>query len=90
MISRFSYCRDDASRREPVCVRWISLLAGLLAGLLVVLGSGVARAETPAGARIVNAAELRYAVDGSARSITSNTVTIVVAERLDVRLTRTG
>ena len=62
----------------------------MLAALLVVLGSGVARAETPAGVRIVNAAVLRYAVDGSARSITSNTVTIIVAERLDVRLTRTG
>ena len=45
---------------------------------------------TPAGTPIVNTAGLRYDVDGTAQSTSSNTVTIIVAERLDVALVRDG
>ncbi len=43
---------------------------------------------TVAGTSIVNTAGLRYDLDGASRSTVSNTVTIVVAERLDVALVR--
>lgn len=43
---------------------------------------------TVAGTSIVNTAGLRYDLDGTSRSTVSNTVTIVVAERLDVALVR--
>ena len=45
---------------------------------------------TPAGTPIVNTAGLRYDADGAAQSTSSNTVTIIVAERLDVALVRDG
>lgn len=45
---------------------------------------------TPAGTPIVNTAGLRYNADGAAQSMSSNTVTIIVAERLDVALIRDG
>ncbi|MES3083610.1 hypothetical protein [Sphingomonas faeni] len=45
---------------------------------------------TPAGTPIVNTAGLRYDADGTAQSTSSNTVTIIVAERLDVALVRDG
>ena len=45
---------------------------------------------TPAGTSIVNTAGLRYDADGTAQSTSSNTVTIIVAERLDVALVRDG
>ena len=45
-------------------------------------------AETLAGTQIVNTAALRYDLDGTTQSITSNAVTLTVAERLDVRLVR--
>ncbi len=43
---------------------------------------------TVAGTSIINTAGLRYDLDGTALSTVSNTVTIVVAERLDVALFR--
>ncbi len=43
---------------------------------------------TVAGTSIINTAGLRYDLDGTALSTVSNTVTIVVAERLDVALVR--
>lgn len=43
---------------------------------------------TAAGSSISNTAGLRYDFDGGSRSTVSNTVTIVVAERLDVALIR--
>ncbi len=46
--------------------------------------------QTPAGTAIVNTADLRYDLNGATRSILSNSVTIVVAERLDVALVRNG
>ncbi len=49
-----------------------------------------ARAETLAGTPIVNTAGLRYELDGATSAIVSNTVTLIVAERLDVRLVRDG
>ena len=55
-----------------------------------VVTPGSARAETVAGTPIVNTAGLRYELNGAATSITSNTVTLIVAERLDVRLVRDG
>lgn len=48
------------------------------------------RAETMAGTPIVNTAGLRYELNGATGSIVSNTVTLIVAERLDVRLVRDG
>ncbi|WP_168711552.1 hypothetical protein [Sphingomonas sp. PAMC26645] len=45
---------------------------------------------TPAGTPIVNTAGLRYDADGAAQSTSSNTVTIIVAERLDVALVCDG
>lgn len=45
---------------------------------------------TVAGTSIVNTAGLRYDLDGASLSTVSNTVTIVVAERLDVALMRDG
>ncbi|BCA63247.1 hypothetical protein HMP09_2481 [Sphingomonas sp. HMP9] len=45
---------------------------------------------TPAGTPIVNTAGLGYDADGTAQSTRSNTVTIIVAERLDVALGRDG
>lgn len=45
---------------------------------------------TLAGTSIVNTAGLRYDIDGTSQSTVSNTVTIVVAERLDVALVRDG
>ena len=44
-------------------------------------------AGTAAGTPIINTAGLRYDLGDATRSTTSNTVTIVVAERLDVALT---
>lgn len=49
-----------------------------------------AHAEALAGVPIVNAAGLRYELDGTTRLIVSNSVTLIVAERLDVRLVRDG
>jgi uncharacterized repeat protein (TIGR01451 family) len=43
---------------------------------------------TSAGTPIVNTAGLQYDIGGTARSTNSNTVTIIVAERLDVALVR--
>ena len=43
---------------------------------------------TAAGTPIINTAGLRYDLDGSSQSTVSNTVTIIVAERLDVALVR--
>ncbi len=45
---------------------------------------------TPAGTPIVNTAALRYDLGGTTGSTTSNTVSIIVAERLDVALVRDG
>jgi uncharacterized repeat protein (TIGR01451 family) len=47
-------------------------------------------AETPAGTPIVNTAALRYDAVGETQAIASNTVTLIVAERLDVALVRDG
>ncbi len=47
-------------------------------------------AETPAGTPIVNTAALRYDLAGTTQAIASNTVTLTVAERLDVALIRDG
>jgi hypothetical protein len=48
----------------------------------------VVNAETPAGARIDNSATLYFTIGGADQSVPSNIATIVVAERLDVALTR--
>jgi hypothetical protein len=48
----------------------------------------VVNAETPAGARIDNSATLYFTIGGADQSVPSNTATVVVAERLDVALTR--
>lgn len=53
---------------------------------LLLLCTTAARAETPAGTMISNRADVRYTVDGSTRTATSNTVTLVVATRLDVTI----
>ncbi|SFN96826.1 hypothetical protein [Sphingomonas sp. OK281] len=61
--------------------------------VVAALGVGLpvcAHAETLAGTPIVNTAALRYDRDGTSQSIASNTVTLTVAERLDVRLVREG
>lgn len=47
-----------------------------------------AQAQTRAGTPIVNTAGLTYETRGETRSLQSNTVTVLVAERLDVRLVR--
>jgi len=47
-------------------------------------------AETLAGTPILNTANLRYDLEGASRSVASNTVTLIVAERLDTRLVREG
>ena len=72
-------------------------MAGSYGAIAVALGVGLsvclpasAQAETQAGTPIVNTAALRYDRDGASQSITSNTVTLTVAERLDVRLVREG
>lgn len=58
------------------------------AALVVASPTGVADAQTAAGTPIVNTAAATYAIDGVAREARSNTVTLVVAERLDVGLVR--
>jgi len=65
-------------------------VASLVLAGAALLGSGVAQAETRAGTPIVNTAGLRYQADGETRALESNTVTLLVAERLDVRLLREG
>ena len=67
--------------------------AAVLRGAVVaaaMLISDPAAAETPAGTSIVNTAALRYDLAGTAQAIASNTVTLIVAERLDVALVRDG
>ncbi|RYF06401.1 MAG: hypothetical protein EOO77_26965, partial [Oxalobacteraceae bacterium] len=49
-----------------------------------------AQAQTRAGTPIVNTAGLTFAAGGETRSLQSNTVTLLVAERIDVRLVRDG
>ncbi|MES3153436.1 hypothetical protein [Sphingomonas faeni] len=63
---------------------------GIAGAVLAVLLPQPALAQTRAGTPIVNTAGLRYDVDGESRSTASNTVTIIVAERLDVALVRDG
>ncbi|MGU3389296.1 hypothetical protein [Sphingomonas sp. M1A8_2b] len=46
--------------------------------------------QTMAGTPIVNTAGLGFDLGGSAQTLVSNTVTIIVAERLDVALVRNG
>lgn len=67
------------------------VLVGALGGLVPVSANAQATAtQTPAGTRIVNTANLRFDLNGTAQSTVSNTVTIIVAERLDVSLVRDG
>jgi uncharacterized repeat protein (TIGR01451 family) len=65
----------------------VAYLVGLC---LALFASAVARAETRAGTPIVNTAGLRYGDGEQRRTLESNTVTLLVAERLDVRLAREG
>lgn len=76
---------SKADRRDRV--------AAILCRIVVasaVLVSDPAAAETPAGTPIVNTAALRYDLAGATQAIASNTVTLTVAERLDVALVRDG
>ena len=57
---------------------------------VALLGNGLARAQTKAGTPIVNTAGLTYDTAGQTRALQSNTVTVLVAERLDVQLVREG
>ena len=66
------------------------LAAGLGAGAFQPALAQTPAGTTPAGTPIVNTAGLRYDADGTAQSTSSNTVTIIVAERLDVALVRDG
>ncbi|MGA1798296.1 hypothetical protein VH567_05895 [Sphingomonas sp. 4RDLI-65] len=54
------------------------------------VGAQAVTAQTLAGTPIVNTAGLRFDLNGTAQSTVSNTVTIIVAERLDVGLVRNG
>ncbi|KQR82202.1 hypothetical protein [Sphingomonas sp. Leaf343] len=67
------------------------LSAALPAAVLAWVSAAPAiAADTRAGTAITNTAQLRYDVDGTVRSQSSNTVTIVVAERLDIGLAHDG
>ena len=57
-----------------------------MAACAAMLGAVPGYAETLAGTAIVNTGVLRYDLAGAAQTIASNTVTLPVAERLDVRL----
>lgn len=61
----------------------------MLAGMVAIV-SGPAQAETNAGTPILNTAALRYDIAGQPIAAQSNTVTTLVAERLDVALARRG
>jgi uncharacterized repeat protein (TIGR01451 family) len=70
--------------------QWSALVRAcccVLVLLVLVSGANIARAETSAGTRIDNTAELR--LDGS-NTLRSNTVSLITAERLDVTLARVG
>ncbi len=55
------------------------------------LGSATqAVAQTRAGTEITNVAALRYDIGGTPQTLQSNAVTIIVAERLDIGLSRDG
>lgn len=64
----------------------VLLSAAVGAGMF---GAGTVAAETRPGTPIANTASVAYETDGTVRRTQSNTVTILVAERLDVALTRT-
>ena len=61
-----------------------------MAACAAMLGAVPGYAETLAGTAIVNTGVLRYDLAGAAQTIASNTVTLTVAERLDVRLSHEG
>ncbi len=66
------------------------LPAAALAAAAACVPASPATADTRAGTAITNTAQLRYDVDGKSQSMPSNTVTIVVAERLDIGLSHDG
>ncbi len=81
------------------------MIAGAAGGIAVVPASSQTAAQPPAdqpspgripegrtiaGTPIVNTAELGFDLNGATLSTVSNTVTIIVAERLDVNLIRNG
>lgn len=73
-------------------VRYAAALCMMLAAITVVQAQTTqpAGTGTRAGTPIVNTAGLRYDAGGETRALVSNTVTLLVAERLDVRLVREG
>lgn len=72
----------------------VTALRALIAGAAGLLAPAPAwsqaTGQTPAGTPIVNTAALGFDLNGATQSTVSNTVTIIVAERLDVSLVRTG
>lgn len=87
-----------ACRTYWIGKRAVSAVARHVAMGIMLLSSGIACAQTPAsapvgtlaGTPIVNTARLNYDLGSDARALDSNTVTLRVAERLDVRLVREG
>jgi uncharacterized repeat protein (TIGR01451 family) len=65
-------------------------VAVVVALCLTLMANSVAHAQTRAGTPIVNTAGLQYEAGGETHALDSNTVTLLVAERLDVRLVRDG
>src|SRR4051812_11506062 len=83
------WCNIGGAREQ----QWQGLMHARCCVLLLltaVAGTNIAHAETSAGTRIDNIAELRLDADGAAGVIRSNPVSLIVAERLDVTLTRPG
>lgn len=73
--------------------RWhraIGVVASVLAGSALAQGPAAPSGVTPAGTGIVNVAQVGFTSDGAAQRATSNAVTLIVAERLDVALARRG
>jgi len=76
--------------RTRASVAALFVIVMIATGFAMAAAPSAARAESLAGTVIFNTANLRYDMDGGTRSVTSNTVTLIVAERLDTRLVREG
>lgn len=65
----------------------LALSAFVLVALML---PGAAHAQTRAGTTVTNVATMQVGVDAATTTLSSNPVTLLIAERLDVALTRSG
>ncbi|MBB6092894.1 putative repeat protein (TIGR01451 family) [Povalibacter uvarum] len=70
--------------------RWSWLFAGLLVAVFIAAPAAVRAAGTNAGTSIQGTAQATYTFGGPTLTATSNTVTVIVAEILDVVVTVSG